>query len=45
MYRIFKFILAIVGFVVMPFRLWFLKKPDHTQKISSSRPTANDNEE
>jgi len=45
MYKIVKFILAIVSFVVMPFRLWFLKKPDGTQDASSSQPTANDNKE
>ena len=45
MYKIFKFILAIVGFVVMPFRLWFLKKPDDTQDVSSSQHTASDNKE
>ena len=45
MNTIIKFILALVKFVVMPFRLWFLKKADDTQDVSSSQPTANDNKE
>ena len=43
MYKIVKFILAIVKFVVMPFRLWFIEKDSDTQDVSSSQPAVDDN--
>ena len=42
MYKIVAFILAIAKFIVMPFRLWFLKEDRDTQEVSSSQPAAND---
>ena len=42
MYKVVTFILAIAKFIVMPFRLWFLKEDDDTQEVSPSQPAAND---
>jgi hypothetical protein len=43
MEKIFKVFLAILKFVIMPFRLWFLKEDSDTQDVSSSQSTIDDN--
>jgi hypothetical protein len=40
--KIIKFILALVKYVLMPFRLWFLEKASDDQDVSSSKATAKD---
>ena len=42
MYKLVTFILAIAKFIVMPFRLWFLKDDRDIREVSPSQPEAND---
>jgi hypothetical protein len=43
MYKIVMFFLAIVKFIVMPFRLWFLKETHTPKGAASPEPSKNDN--
>ena len=43
MVKIVMFFLAIAKFIVMPFRLWFLKETHSPEGAASPVPTTNDN--